>query len=166
MLGDASDPTGQTPAIYMDDNKKINITMDAAGIQYMQDNIFGSPVIVEGHTQEYRWGSRYSIYTGLPSVVGWSWHMRQQNSMLDGSIIDNRITDVDNFYNTADIQSALKFLDRYQVQYIVVSDLERAYYTPEGIAKFQEMVNQGMLQIVFGGNTPKSATIFKVNKMK
>jgi len=166
MLGDASDPTGQTPAIYMDDNKKINITLDAAGIQYMQDNIFGSPVIVEGHTQEYRWGSRYSIYTGLPSVIGWSWHMRQQNSMLDGSIIDNRITEVDNFYNTQDIQSALEFLQRYQVQYIVISGLERAYYTPEGIAKFQEMVNQGMLQIVFGDDTPKMATIFKVTLAK
>ena len=150
----------------MDDTKKINISLDAAGIQYMQDNIFGSPVIVEGHTEEYRWGSRYSIYTGLPSVVGWSWHMRQQNSLLDGSIIDNRITEVNNFYNTQDIQSALEFLKRYQVQYIVVSDLERDYYAPEGIAKFQEMVHQGMLQIVFGDNTLRSATIFKVNNMK
>ncbi len=166
MLGDASDPTGQTPAIYNDNNKKINITMDYAAIQYMQDNIFGSPVIVEGHTEEYRWGSRYSIYTGLPSVIGWSWHMRQQNSLLDGSFIDDRITDVDNFYNTQDVQSALEFLQRYQVQYIVVSDLERAYYAPEGIAKFQDMVNQGMLQIVFGDGTPKAATIFKVNNMK
>ena len=92
--------------------------------------------------------------------------MRQQNSLLDGSIIDNRITEVDNFYNTQDIQSALEFLQRYQVQYIVISDLERAYYAPEGIAKFQEMVNQGMLQIVFGDDTPKMATIFKVTMAK
>jgi uncharacterized membrane protein len=166
MLGDASDPSGQTPAIYNDDEKQIDLSLDYAGIQYMQDNVLGSPVIVEGHTTEYRWGSRYSIYTGLPSVIGWSWHMRQQNSLMDGAIIDKRISDVDDFYNKADIQSALQFINRYQVQYIVVSGLERAYYTPEGIAKFQEMVNQGILQIVFGDNTTKTATIFKVDTQK
>jgi YYY domain-containing protein len=162
MAGDTSDVNELVPAIYNDDNKLIDLTKDAAGIQYMQNNIFGSPVIVEGHTTEYRWGSRYSIYTGLPSVIGWSWHMRQQNSLLDGAIIDKRIDDVNNFYNTQDIQAALEFLNRYQVQYIVVSDLERTYYAPEGINKFQEMVTQGKLQIVFGDNTPQTATIFKV----
>ncbi len=79
-----------------------------------------------------------------------------------GRLIDKRINDVNDFYNNADIPSALQFLDRYQVQYIVLSGLERAYYSAEGIAKFQEMVNQGMLQIVFGDDTPKTATIFKV----
>ena len=166
MLGDTVNPGEQNPAIYNDDDKKIDLSLDSAGIQYMQDNITGSPVIVEGHTTEYRWGSRYSIYTGLPSVIGWSWHMRQQNSLMDGAIIDKRISDVDDFYNNANIQSALHFLNSYQVQYIVVSGLERAYYSPEGIAKFQEMIKQGMLQIVFGDNTPNTATIFKVNKPK
>ncbi len=92
--------------------------------------------------------------------------MRQQNSLLDGALIDKRIDDVNNFYNTNDIPSALKFIDSYQVQYIVLSGLERAYYSPEGIAKFQEMINQGMLQIVFGDDTPNTATILKVNKGK
>jgi len=162
MLGDVTIPSEHNPAIYNDDDKKIDLSLDAAGIQYMQDNVLGSPVIVEGHTTEYRWGSRYAIYTGLPSVIGWSWHMRQQNSLMDGAIIDNRINQVNDFYNTADIQSALQFLDRYQVQYIILSGLERAYYSAEGIGKFQEMVNQGKLQIVFGDNTPNTATILKV----
>jgi uncharacterized membrane protein len=128
----------------------------------MQDYIAGSPVIVEGHTEEYRWGSRFSVYTGLPSVVGWSWHVRQQDSLLDGANIDKRIDDVNNFYNTADIQTAQAFLNQYQVKYIIIGDLERAYYDPKGIAKFQEMASQGMLQIVFGDNTPKTTNIFRV----
>jgi YYY domain-containing protein len=164
MLGEADDPSGQNPAIYNDENRKINLALDYAGIQFMQDHISGSPVIVEGHTEEYRWGSRYAIYTGLPSVIGWSWHTRQQNTLLDGSIIDNRINELNDFYNTTDIEAARKFLNRYKVQYIIVSDLERDYYSAEGIAKFQEMVNQGLLQVVFGDNTPNTATIYHVTE--
>jgi len=166
MLGDAKSPAGTQPAIYNDNNHTLNLGKDYAAIVYMQDYVAGSPVIVEGHTEEYRWGSRFSVYTGLPSVVGWSWHIRQQDSLLDGATIDKRIDDVNNFYDTGGIQSGLDFLKQYHVQYIIVGDLERAYYAPEGIAKFKEMVSQGLLQIVFGNNTPNTTTIFKVKNVK
>jgi YYY domain-containing protein len=166
MLGDAVSPAGTQPAIYNDDNRMLNLDKDYAALMYMQDYVAGSPVIVEGHTEEYRWGSRFSVYTGLPSVVGWSWHIRQQDSLLDGANIDKRIDDVNNFYNTTDIQSAQGFLKQFQVQYIILGDLERAYYDPAGIAKIQEMVNQGMLQIVYGDNTPNTTTILKVTSIK
>ncbi len=159
MLGDAN---SLNPAIYNDDNRPLNLSRDYAAIQYMQDDVSGSPVFVEGHTEEYRWGSRFAIYTGLPSVVGWSWHVRQHNSLLDGAIVDRLIDEVNNFYNTGDIQAARQFLARHQVQYIVVGDLERAYYDPNGFGKFQDMVNQGMLRIVFGDNSSSSTTIFEV----
>jgi uncharacterized membrane protein len=163
MLGVASSsPAGSQPAIYNDDNRLLNLGKDYAAIVYMQNYIVGSPVIVEGHTEEYRWGSRFSIYTGLPSVVGWSWHVRQQDSLLDGANVDKRIDDVNNFYNTGDIQAAQDFLKQYQVKYIIVGDLERAYYDPGGIAKFREMVNQGLLQIVFGNSTPNTTSIYEV----
>jgi len=165
MLGDTSDPNVQLPAFYNDDNRKINLSLDYASIKFMQENIPGSPVIVEGHTQEYRWGSRYSIYTGLPSVIGWNWHVRQHNSLLDGAIIDRRISEVDDFYNNPEIASAVHFLKKYQVQYIVLGGLERAYYTPEGIHKFQAMIDQGLLSIEFGDNTSATSTILKVQEI-
>jgi YYY domain-containing protein len=161
MLGDVS---GLNPAIYNDDNRLLNLRHDYAAILFMQDQISGSPVIVEGNTEEYRWGSRFSIYTGLPSVVGWSWHVRQHNSLLDGAFIDKLIEEVNNFYNTGDVQAAEQFLNQHQVQYIIVGDLERAYYDTNGLNKFQEMVKQGMLKIVFGDNSANSTTIFKVNE--
>jgi uncharacterized membrane protein len=132
----------------------------------MQDHVSGSPVLVEGHTEEYRWGSRFSIYTGLPSVVGWSWHVRQHNELLDGAIVDKLIEDVNNFYNTGDVQLAKQFLDQHQVQYIIVGDLERAYYDANGLKKFQDMVNQGMLKMVFGDNSVNTTTIFEVVEVK
>jgi uncharacterized membrane protein len=163
MLGDAR---SLNPAIYNDDNRPLNLSHDYAAILYMQDHISGSPVIVEGHTEEYRWGSRFSIYTGLPSVVGWSWHVRQHNSLLDGAIVDKLIEEVNNFYNTADEQAAKHFLDKHQVKYIVVGDLERAYYDANGLNKFQNMVNQGVLKVVFGDNSANTTTIFEVMEVK
>jgi uncharacterized membrane protein len=136
--------------------------MEYAGIQFLQDNISGSPVIVEGHTTEYRWGARYAIHTGLPSVSGWSWHTRQHNSLLDGSIVEKRIQDLVDFYNTTDINFANKFLEKYNVQYIIVSGLERAYYSAEGIDKFTDMSKNGELKIVFGSGNADQATIYEV----
>jgi Uncharacterized membrane protein len=97
----------------------------------------GSPVIVEGNTVEYRWGSRYAIYTGLPSVVGWNWHQRQQRGVVTSSDwVTDRIAEVAEFYGTTDPQVALDFLRRYGVRYIIVGQLERAYYPGPGLDKF------------------------------
>ena len=103
MLGEADVPNGQAPAIYNDEDRLINLSLDYAAIQYMQDHVSGSPVIVEANTPEYRWGSRFAVYTGLPSVVGWSWHTRQHNSLLDGAYIEKRISEIADFYNTSDL---------------------------------------------------------------
>lgn len=159
MLGDV---VNLNPAIYNDENRPINLGHDYEAIHFMQDQIEGSPVFVEGHTSEYRWGSRFAIHTGLPSVVGWSWHVRQHNSLLDGAIIERLIGEVDGFYNTADVQSARQFLDKHQVRYVVVGDLERVYYDPNGLPKFQQMVQDGILRIVFGDGTDKTTTVFEV----
>jgi YYY domain-containing protein len=142
-------PAGEAPAIYDDEGRLLNLAVDYAGIRWMQENIPGTPTIVEGNTTEYRWGSRISIYTGLPSVAGWSWHVRQHNSLLEGSVIERRIEQVHQFYNTPDPVEAAGFLRRYGVEYVVVGGLERAYYAPEGIAKFNLLVDQGVLREVF-----------------
>ncbi len=77
---------------------------------------------------------------------------------------DKLINNVNDFYNTADVMAAERFLNQNQVQYIVVGELERAYYDANGLSKFQDMVNQGLLTIVFGDNGLNSTTIFKVNE--
>jgi len=160
MLGEAD---GSAPAIYDDDGKPLDLSRDYAAIQYMQDNVQGSPVIVEANTVEYKWGSRFSVQTGLPSVIGWSWHTRQHNSLLDGAWITKRIDETTDFYNTVDLASAKKFLAKYDVEYVIVGDLERARYSPEGLAKFQNLVIDGSLNIVFGDNTTNTTTIYKVS---
>jgi uncharacterized membrane protein len=115
-------------ATYDDLGKSIPLEGDYHAIQWMQDHVDGSPVIVEAQLPEYRWGSRYSIYTGLPTVLGWNFHQRQQRAAAESTDIFARVQDIWNFYLTPSTSDALTFLSRYDVQYVVVGELERLYY--------------------------------------
>lgn len=126
-------------AQYADFDRLMTLDEDYRAIRWMQENIQGSPVIVEANTVEYHWGTRYTIYTGLPGVVGWNWHQRQQRALLGGLQVEQRVTEVHNFYNTPDAFAARDFLKKYGVRYIIVGQLERAEYAPDGIAKFERM---------------------------
>jgi YYY domain-containing protein len=125
-------------SFYGDQNTTFDLSQDYAGIKWMQDNVQGSPVIVEGNTVEYRWGTRYTIYTGLPGIMGWNFHQRQQRGYLALNEIYNRLDEITAFYTTSDINQTLKFLKTYNVSYIIVGQLERAYYPGEGLNKFEQ----------------------------
>ena len=157
MLGESQNAgaaPGLTPgAIYDDNGKKLDLGLDYLGIRYMQENVTGTPTIVEGQTTEYRWGSRYSIYTGLPTVAGWSWHVRQHLDLMDGDQVERRIAEVKQFYDTTDEGAAVAFLRKYHVGYIIVGQLEQAYYDPQGIQKFAKMAANGTLTEAFSYTT-------------
>ena len=125
-------------AITSEQGVDIDGSEDYWAIRWMLDNIQGSPVIVEANTPEYRWGSRFSIYTGLPGVVGWNWHQRQQRGLVSNEWVTERVDQVGLFYQTDSADSAIAFLKKYDVQYIVVGQLERAYYPGDGLDKFEE----------------------------
>ncbi len=119
------------------DQGNMALSQDYAGIQWMRENIIGSPVIVETNTPEYRWGSRYTIYTGLPGVVGWNWHQRQQRALMSTQVTD-RVAEVNAFYQTSDLHEAQLFLQKYDARYIVVGQLEKNYYPGPGLEKFEQ----------------------------
>ncbi len=122
---------------YFDQGIDMDLNQDYQAIQWMRNNILGSPVIVETNTVEYRWGNRFTIYTGLPGVLGWNWHQRQQRGFLDYNGINNRLNEIPFFYQTTDVEEALGFLERYDVRYIVLGQMERAYYSGAGLDKFE-----------------------------
>jgi YYY domain-containing protein len=119
----------------------LDLNQDYQAIRWMQDNVVGSPVVVEAATEgiQYQWFSRFSIYTGLPTVVGWQWHQEQQRAIVPGSKVALRGVEVRFFYEGTDRQAALDFLTKYKVGYIVVGQLERAFYPGPGLDKFEAL---------------------------
>ncbi len=113
---------------YGEVGEQIDFGEDYDAILWMQENIEGSPVIVEANVPEYRWGSRITNYTGLPAVLGWRWHQTQQRISAVNHGVDTRLFDITNFYLTQSVDEALEFLAAYNVKYIIVGGLERAYY--------------------------------------
>jgi YYY domain-containing protein len=122
---------------YNEAGTEMDLSQDYHAIRWMQENINGSPVIVEANSPNlYRWYTRYTIYTGLPSVLGWEWHQQQQRAVNPASWVNSRLQEINQFYLTEDIHAALDFLRKYEVRYIVLGQLERITYAGPGIEKF------------------------------
>ncbi|MCC6944973.1 MAG: hypothetical protein IT335_10385 [Thermomicrobiales bacterium] len=64
------------------------------------------------------------------------------------------------FGETRSFESIRPLLDRYGVTYIYVGPLERAYYPESALAKFDEAVANGLLELVYDQNGVK---IFRYN---
>jgi YYY domain-containing protein len=149
----------ETAHYYDISGGEYDLKWDLDAIKWLQDNVVGSPVILEGHTPEYRWGGRYSVYTGLPAVLGWNWHQRQQRAAAGDQEVWARANDVSNIYSTPLQQVAEEKLRAYGVRYVVVGPLERVYYEEIGLRKFPEMVDEGTLRVAY--SSPE-VTIYEV----
>jgi uncharacterized membrane protein len=116
----------------------LDLNQDYHAIRWMQENVAGSPILVEAGSggNQYQWYSRYSIYTGLPGVIGWQWHQMQQRELLPDSWVFDRDLEVENFYTTIDPGYARFFLQKYHVRYIILGQLERGRYAGPGLDKF------------------------------
>jgi uncharacterized membrane protein len=131
---------------YADEWGSMNLSQDYDAIRWLQENVAGSPVIVEANLRNlYRWGSRMSNYTGLPGVVGWEWHQQQQRAVLPGNWVSDRISEIGHFYLTTDLQQAINFLKKYDVRYIVLGQQERGLYTlPRMLQELGYATSQGL----------------------
>jgi uncharacterized membrane protein len=144
-------------AHYDDFGQRLDLSEDYRAIRWMQKNVQGSPVIVETNCPEYRWCTRFTIYTGLPGVVGWNFHQRQQRAYTS-TWVEERVAAIGNFYNSIDEKFTSDFLKTYNVKYIIVGQLERAAYTPDGIAKFEQFNGELWKSVYRDGQT----TIYEV----
>ena len=127
---------------------------DRAVIDWFNDQVPGTPVIAEASISQYLCGgSRISIGTGLPVVLGWHRHEQQQRFP---TFLDQRRSDLRTLYTSGDTDRKRSIIARYGIAYIVVGDLERNYLTNDctatdassGIAALSDMVGED-LEIAF-----------------
>ena len=135
-------------AVHWEQEQPLTLKGDAEAIRWLQDNVSGSPVVLEAHTEQYHWGGRIANYTGLPTVLGWPWHQIQQRGVYSDEI-PARAGDIREIYETVDLERAQSLLRAYNVRYVVVGQLERIYYPGAGLAKFDKMTEQGTASPVF-----------------
>jgi uncharacterized membrane protein len=133
-------------AVHREEGHTFALRSDWEAIRWLQAHVAGSPVVLEAQVPLYRWGSRVSVYTGLPTVLGWDWHQKQQR-WGDQHLVDQRAADVRALYADPDPARKLALLRRYDVAYVYVGALERAYYPPAGLAAFEQLVGRGLERV-------------------
>ncbi|MCS7246106.1 MAG: DUF2298 domain-containing protein [Thermomicrobium sp.] len=125
----------------------IPTTEDWLVIQWLRQHVTGNPVILEASIGPYRGnGSRLSSATGLPTVLGWDRHERQQRTVIAvegqrvvaasplGDAVDRRLWAVRELYQTTDLERKRKLLYAYRVQYVIVGPVERLWRIQPGFA--------------------------------
>ena len=114
-------------SIYLYNGNLINLSDSYDAINWINANIQGNPIIVENSAELYTWSSVISINTGLPSVLGWDWHEKQQRS-LNSNAVTLRKKQIEEFYTTSSEEFIKDFLDYYSVELIIYGPVERLNY--------------------------------------
>jgi uncharacterized membrane protein len=112
---------------------------DYQAIQFMKQIEPG--VVAEAIGGQYSEYARISTYTGMPTVLGWPGHEGQwRDSALQGS----REHDIETLYTSPDWVTTQDIIDRYNIRYIVVGNLERGKYrvNEEKFSRFLKPVFQ------------------------
>jgi uncharacterized membrane protein len=131
----------------------VDLAEEYRAIRWVQENVEGTPVILEANTPLYRWGSRFSIYIGLPGVLGWDWHQTQQRGHSPVSEIADRKQEIQLFYTLQAPRFAEQFIREYEVTYIVVGQLERNYYNGPGLLLFEQLEGDLWEEVYRDGQT-------------
>lgn len=136
---------------------------DLAAIRWMSANLGGLPIVAEAMIGPYRGnGSRITNATGFPTILGWDNHEGQQRWP---DTIGPRVLPIRALYTSRTPEPVLAIIERYDVDYIYVGQVERKttlrrgvfgatrdnepYASPEGLATLESMVAGGWLRPVF-----------------
>ena len=132
---------------------KNELPADYEIIEYFNKNIKGQPVILEAQGDSYTDYARISSFTGLPTITGWWVHEWLWRGSPD--YVGNRIPDIQSIYESADILKTNQLIKKYDIEYVVISELEIAKYKSLNKNKF----NQNFIKIF--ESSDKNGAIYK-----
>jgi uncharacterized membrane protein len=100
---------------------------DFEAIKWLNNNVKGTPVILEANGDSYSDYERVSAATGLPTVLGWyvhEWLWRGNKEVLE-----ERVTDIESIYTATDYEQLNSLILKYNIEYLYVGKLERDKFT-------------------------------------
>lgn len=139
---------------------------DYQGIQWLNENVKDTKVVVEAYGSSYSNYNRISAFTGLPTIIGWQTHEYLWRSGALGGfppIITERQEDVTSIYTSQDSNEILYYLKKYDVDYIYLGSMEAEQFSGEN----NEILKQ-LGEIVFyidaNNAKPYETAIIKVDR--
>lgn len=125
---------------------------DYEAIAAMNRMIKGQPTIAEAVGASYSEFGRISAFTGFPAVLGWPVHEWLWRGSYDRPIrpmtavemrinlpdtVSTREADVRLLYETDRADTARGIIEKYEINYVYIGDLERSRYTKLNEEKFR-----------------------------
>jgi len=109
--------------------------LEKAAFDWLNRSIRGVPVLVEAFGPSYQEYARVSMNTGLPTVLGWEYHVFQRGQSQ--AAIEQRKRDIELIYSSASRQLVGDALARYHAGLVFVGGLERQSYRGANLANFR-----------------------------
>ena len=131
--------------LHLDGNQHLQMYQldDYEAMQWLSSAPYG--VLAESVGGSYSAHARMSTQSGLPAVIGWTPHEGQWGRTYKE--MGNRDGDIATLYQTTDWIEAKSILDRYNIRYIVIGDLERSTYTNDSARLTDEKFSQNLPKV-------------------
>ena len=134
-FGKVLDPSGYQ-GLYALGYLDTDFSEDVNAIQWLKENIKGSPVVLEANGDSYSGFERVSASTGLPTILGWYVHEWLWRNDTDD--LNQKSGDITAIYTSQDEEQVRALLKEYDVSYIFVGSKE--------IEKYEDSLNNTLLQ--------------------
>lgn len=130
---------------WPDERHLIELRYDYEAIRWLLEHIRGTPVLAEAPIGYYReFGVRVSSFTGLPTLLG-----MHQSEQRYGDQVGKRSEEAWQLFASTDLSLTLKLIRKHRIGYIYIGQLEKATFSPESLAKFEKLAQDGWLKEVF-----------------
>jgi len=110
---------------------------DYAAVLWLNQNLSGQPVVLEAVGDSYTDYERISMATGLPTIEGWLVHEWLWRGSFDEP--GKRASEVQQIYESPNLQATKDFLSKYKVEYVLVGKMEKNKYPNLNEEKFLQM---------------------------
>ena len=111
-------------------------------VNWLNEHVDGQPTILEAAGESYTQKSIISSYTGLPTVLGWAsheWGWRYtQTAWAD--TISPRMGEIQQAYTTSDSGELQSILNKYAIEYVVVSPVEMEVYQIDDFPLLEDLM--------------------------